>query len=256
MVSKIRLSRAQLERIVGNDPDAIRQFEKLFAASSLSETSLQDVALSAAVAETRAGEAIDAINRLADAIELHPLALPAVSGDDPGPVGQVGQSWDDLAPVPQVHTKRSGYGWFSSTVDQTAAAINTAYAMTFNTTGEAQDVRIGSPASRIYIERQGVYNIQFSAQLLNTGGSAHRAWIWLAINGAAVADSSTVLRVQGNNTELVAAWNFVARLKAGDYFELMWEVDDTGISLFADPATAVHPAIPSVLLSVTDNISE
>jgi len=35
----------------------------------------------------------------------------------------------------------------------------------------------------------------------------------------------------------------------------MWEVSDLAVSLFADPASAVHPAIPSVILTVTDNIS-
>jgi len=44
-------------------------------------------------------------------------------------------------------------------------------------------------------------------------------------------------------------------MNAGDYFELMWEVDDLGVQLLADPATAVHPAIPSIILTVTDNVS-
>jgi hypothetical protein len=35
----------------------------------------------------------------------------------------------------------------------------------------------------------------------------------------------------------------------------MWEVSDLAVSLLADPASAVHPAIPSIILTVTDNIS-
>ena len=160
-----------------------------------------------------------------------------------------------LAPANTPQLERLRYGSFYDTTDQTAAVINTAYAMTFNSTDISQGVYIGSPTSRVYVDTHNVYNIQFSAQLINTAGGAHNAWIWLRKNGTDVTNSATTVRVQGNNTELVAAWNFLLPMNAGDYFELMWEVSDLSVSLFADPATAVHPAIPSVILTVTDNIS-
>lgn len=147
------------------------------------------------------------------------------------------------------------YGSFYDTTDQTAALINTAYGMTFNTTELSYGVTIGSPTSRVYVDRANVYNIQFSAQFINTGGGANRVWIWLRKNGTDVTQSATVIRIQGNNTENVAAWNFLLQLNAGDYFELMWEVDSTDVSLHADPATAIHPAVPSIILTVTDNVS-
>ena len=159
-----------------------------------------------------------------------------------------------LAPPPKEFISPR-YGSFYDTTDQTAAVINTAYAMTFNATDISYGVTRGTPTSRIFVDRPNIYNIQFSAQFLNTGGGAHRVWVWLRKNGVNVPDSATVVRVQGNNSEDVAAWNFLLQMNAGDYFELMWEVDNTGISLFSDPATAVHPAIPSIILTVTDNVS-
>jgi len=161
----------------------------------------------------------------------------------------------ELAPVYTPQLERLRYGSFYDTTIQTAAAINTAYGMTFNSTDLSQGVYIGSPTSRVYVDTHNIYNIQFSAQMINTAGGAHNAWIWLRKNGTDVANSATTVRVQGNNTELVAAWNFLLSMGAGDYFELMWEVSDLAVSLFADPASAVHPAIPSVILTVTDNIS-
>jgi len=161
----------------------------------------------------------------------------------------------EVAPAYTPQLPRLRYGSFYDTTDQTAAAINTAYAMTFNTTDISNGVYIGSPTSRVYVDTINLYNIQFSAQLVNAAGGAHNVWIWLRKNGTDVANSATTLRLQGNNTELVAAWNFLLSLNAGDYFELMWEVSDTAVSLFSDPATAVHPAIPSIILTVTDNIS-
>ena len=159
-----------------------------------------------------------------------------------------------LAPPPKEFISPR-YGSFYDTTDQTAALINTAYGMTFNTTELSYGVTIGSPTSRVYVDRANIYNIQFSAQFINTGGGANRVWIWLRKNGTDVTQSATVIRIQGNNTENVAAWNFLLQLNAGDYFELMWEVDSTDVSLHADPATAIHPAVPSIILTVTDNVS-
>ena len=155
--------------------------------------------------------------------------------------------------TPQVERLR--YGSFYDTTDQIAAAINTAYAMTFNTTDFAVGVTIGTPTSRVYVDTTNVYNIQFSAQLYNTAGGAHLMYIWLRKNGTDVPYSCTQVRVAGNNTENVAAWNFLLPMNAGDYFELMYEVTDTNLSLLADTASAVHPAVPSIILTVTDNIS-
>ena len=164
-----------------------------------------------------------------------------------------------VAPAHTPQLPRHRYGSFYDTTDQTAAVINTAYAMTFDTTDFSLGVTRGTPTSRVYVDTANIYNIQFSAQFINTsgggGGGAHRAWIWLRKNGTDVPDSATVLRFQGNNTEGVAAWNFLLQMNAGDYFELMWEVDNVAVSLHADPATAIHPAISSVILTVTNNIN-
>lgn len=161
----------------------------------------------------------------------------------------------EVAPMYTPQLPRLRYGSFYDTTDQTAALANTAYAMTFNTTDITNGVYIGSPTSRVYVDTINIYNIQFSAQLINTAGGAHNVWIWLRKNGTDIPNSATVLRIEGNNTEAVAAWNFLLSMNAEDYFELMWEVSDTSVSLHADAATAVHPAIPSIILTVTDNIS-
>ena len=160
-----------------------------------------------------------------------------------------------LGPANTPQLPRLRYGSFYDTTDQTAAVINTAYAMTFNSTDLSAGVTIGTPTSRVYVDTHNVYNIQFSAQFVNTAGGAHSVWVWLRKNGTDVANSATTLRLQGNNAEEVAAWNFLLDMNAGDYFELMWEVSDLAVSLLADPASAVHPAIPSIILTVTDNIS-
>jgi hypothetical protein len=190
------------------------------------------------------------VNALAQATGVTP---PAASESDIAVIQSQLQALS-LSPPPREY-RAPRYGSFYDTTDQTAAPANTAYAMTFNTTDLSFGVTRGSPTSRIFVDRPNVYNIQFSAQFINTGGGAHRVWIWFRKNGTDVPESATTIRIQGNNSEAVAAWNYLLQMNAGDYFELMWEVDDIDVELHADPATGVHPAIPSVILTVTDNVS-
>jgi hypothetical protein len=156
------------------------------------------------------------------------------------------------AQTPQLVTTR--YGYFYDTTTQTAASINTAYGMTFNSVGFSRGVTIGAPTSRIYVDRPGLYNIQFSAQLDKISGGTAFIYIWLRHNGVDVDYSATQIRIQGNNAEIVAAWNFIQLMNTGDYFELMWSTDDTDCQLLATAASAPVPSIPSVILTVTNNL--
>ena len=160
-----------------------------------------------------------------------------------------------VAPQYTPQLPRHRYGSFYDTTTQTAAAINTAYAMTFNTADLSVGVTRGTPTSRIYVDTLNVYNVQFSAQVDKTSGGVGLVWIWLRKNGVNVPDSAGQIRIQGNNAEVLAAWNYIIQLNAGDYIELMWEVDDTSVILLAEAASAVHPSIPSIILTVTNNIS-
>lgn len=159
-----------------------------------------------------------------------------------------------LSPPPKQHNTPR-YGSFYDTTTQIPAAINTAYAMTFNTVDLSFGVTRGSPTSRIFVDRPNIYNVQFSTQLHKTSGGVGGVYIWLRKNGTNVPDSAGQVRIQGNDGETLAAWNYIIQLNAGDYIEMMWEVDDVTVELLAEVASAVHPSIPSVILTVTDNIS-
>lgn len=148
------------------------------------------------------------------------------------------------------------YGTFFDTTDQTAASPNTAYAITFSNTDLSGGVYRGTPTSRIYVDRPGAYNFQFSLQLESTNASTKLVYIWPRINGVDVPDSATKITMKGSGEAYVAAWNFVLRMNTGDYFQLMWATSDTNVQILADPATAFCPAIPSVILTVSCNIGE
>ena len=138
------------------------------------------------------------------------------------------------------------YGSFYDTTTQTAAAINTPYAMTLNSTAESNQIAVTNN-SRITFKNRGTYNIQFSAQLDQTSGASHNIFIWFRKNGVDIANSASVVAIQGSTAELVAAWNFVITVLGGDYIEIMWAVSNTAVQIVAAPATAFCPAIPSVI---------
>lgn len=251
---KLSLTRDQFASFL-QDFEQIKQFESLFSmVDEMSNTTIDEITLAAGNANASANEALSYIEGMKAALEFLEQAPAAASQS------QIDDLQDQIAALQQTPPPKEfiapRFGSFYDTTDQTAAVINTAYAMTFNTTDLSFGVTRGTPTSRIYVDRANIYNIQFSAQVINTsGGGAHRIWIWLRKNGTDITQSTTVIRIQGNNTENVAAWNFLLQMNAGDYFELMWEVDDIGVQLHADAATGVHPAIPSIILTVTDNVS-
>jgi hypothetical protein len=247
---RLSLTRDQFASFL-QDFEQIKQFENLFATvDTMANVTTDEISIAAGNANASANEANDSIQRLLDSLDRGP---PAASQEQIAALQEQITALQQMPPPRQNRTPR--YGSFYDTTTQTAAVINTAYAMTFNTTDLSFGVTIGSPTSRIYIDRPNVYNVQFSAQVDKTAGGVGLVWIWLRKNGTNVPDSSGQIRIQGNNAELVVGWNYIIELNAGDYIELMWEVDDTSVILLADPASAVHPSVPSIILTVTDNIS-
>ena len=155
-----------------------------------------------------------------------------------------GTTWEQLV-------EKADYGAFQDNTTQTAANINTAYNMTFDTTDFSSGISRGTPTSRIVVSKQGVYNVQFSAQLRKTSASVGYAWIWIKVNGNSIVDSATKIAIQGSTAECVAAWNWFVECNANDYIELAWAVDSTAIQILHESATAFCPAIPSIILTVS-----
>jgi len=160
-----------------------------------------------------------------------------------------------VAPVYTPQLARYVYGAFRDSTTQTAAAINTAYPITFGFTDTSVGANRGTPTSRIYVDRPAVYNVAFSLQLNKTTAAAKSVWVWLRLNGADIANSARQVTLAGTSAASVATSNFVLNMNAGDYFELVWSTDDTGCQIVAVAATAPVPAIPSAILTVTSNIS-
>ena len=142
---------------------------------------------------------------------------------------------------------------FYDTTTQTNPVANAVNLMKLNSTydsGNGAQFSVQKDTNKIFIGEDGVYNIQFSAQLDNTGGGAIPIYIWIRVNGVNVPYSASKMVVNGPNDEKIAAWNWVLLFKAGDYFELAWSSTSTNAVILAEAASGSIPEIPSVIVTV------
>jgi hypothetical protein len=136
------------------------------------------------------------------------------------------------------------------TTDQTAVAINTAYALTY-TSSIADGIANGTPASRIVFDEAGQYMISFSAQIASTSSSTVNFWFWPRVNGSDVTGSTMKNALHQNGSVLVVSRSAIFEINAGDYLEAMWAVDSTSGFLDATAATAFAPAAPASTIAIT-----
>jgi hypothetical protein len=276
VVRPLGLTRDQLAEFLSS-PEQIKQFENLFAvadtvvdvpdgivvidfeaglAQSTANDALaeiaaqaQESAVSAALAESKANQALALIDNLRKTVEGLQITPTLESIDNLKKAVEGLQ----MTPPPR-EFKRARYGSFYDTTTQLATVINTATAITFNTTDLSQGVFIGSPTSRIVVDSEGLYNFAISFQIDKTSGGVAQFFIWFRLNGVNVDDSAGLIRIQGNNAEIFSAYNIFLQLKANDYVEVMFSVDDLSVELKAIAASAPVPSIPSIILTVNNNI--
>jgi hypothetical protein len=142
------------------------------------------------------------------------------------------------------------YGQFKKTTSVSPAATNTAYAITFDTTEESNGVSIGSPASRIVVTEDGIYNFSAHYTILSNNSSAKTTYFWFRKNGTNVPLSAFLTTSDINGGHMASGREDFFSLVAGDYIELMWAADSTNLELHASAATGFAPSGPSCMLSV------
>ena len=223
---KLNLTRDQLATFL-KDQVQIKQFELLFQTVDelevITGTDFEFQADTAAASATNALAQISTLNDIVQGLQLAP---------------------------PPREFRRIRYGAFYDTTTQLATTINTATAITFNTTDLSNGVFIGTPTSRIVVANEGVYNFDTSFQIDKTTGGLAIFDFWFRLNGVNVTNSASRIQIQGNNAEIFSSLNYFFSLKANDYIELMFSVTDLSVELKTFAAAAPHPGIPSIILTV------
>lgn len=150
-------------------------------------------------------------------------------------------------------TRGNLYGSFFESSSQSGFTANVAYSVSASTTSLNNGINV-LDSCKFTVSSAGTYNLQFSLQLNKLqGGSSENIDIWLSKNGSNVPDSNTRLTLANNNNLLVAAWNFIEFLNAGEFLELKISVTDPEIVIYSLPTqtTPTRPAIPSAIVTLT-----
>lgn len=143
------------------------------------------------------------------------------------------------------------YGEFTKTTDATPAAIDTAYALTFDSTEIAEGISIGSPASQIVVSQSGLYQFNATIQITSNNANAKNVRVWFRKNGSDIANTSRLVTININGGYVPVTMSEFFSLAAGDRMEIVYASNDTGITVDNVAATAFAPAAPAVVLSVT-----
>jgi hypothetical protein len=143
------------------------------------------------------------------------------------------------------------------TQNHSLGAPNAVEMLEFNTTVLSSGISIqGANNSDIVFTTAGIFNIQFSCQVLNGSVQDHEFYLWLCKNGAPEAYTNSIVTIPsthgGIDGHFVAAWNFVIQASPGDSYQLCWSGNNTAISIetIASPAAPI-PVSPSAILTVT-----
>ena len=143
------------------------------------------------------------------------------------------------------------------TQNHSLSAPNAVETLKFNTTVLSSGITIqGAFSTDIIIAAAGIYNLQFSTQVLNSNTQNHDFYLWLCKNGTAEAYTNSVVTIPpkhgGIDGGFVAAWNFVFQSVPSDSWQICWSGNNTAISIQTLPSSAPNiPVSPSVILTIT-----
>jgi len=144
------------------------------------------------------------------------------------------------------------YGQWQYDATITPAAANTAYAYPIagGVTDFSNIATVGS-TSRIIPGAAGMYKLQFSVQIDNAdNGNDHIGYFWWRKNGTDVPNSMGQITVFKSGATIAGWDNMISSANSTDYWELMYAVSDTALTLPYYAATAFGPATASVFITL------
>jgi len=156
---------------------------------------------------------------------------------------------------------------FLSNVDQTAAAIDQAYAVELEITSFADGISItGANDTQVTFASPGMYMFIYSLSFKNPTNDAQSVDVWLRYNNGTtttdVPNSNSRFTIPprkstGDPSYLIAVTPFSGYAEAaGVWVEVMWRVSDTSVVMEHLPAVTysagVTPAIPATPSAIVE----
>lgn len=153
-------------------------------------------------------------------------------------------------------TDAAPYGCFTNNTDQLSPSVGSTAVIVYDSTEEASGIYLAS-SSRLYVRNYGIYNVQFSIQLVNNANTIEYADVWFRVNGTDVPRSASRFDIParksaGVPSHVIGTVNTFIEMQAGDYVEIAGTTSSTDISLEHYDADVVipRPAIPSAIVTV------
>ena len=133
--------------------------------------------------------------------------------------------------------------------------VSTAVPMYINTTDYVNNVSIVD-STKITVEKDGIYNLQWSGQFNNSDSTTHDASVWLRVDGVDIVGSTGFISVVGTHGGIdghaIVGWNYFLQLNAEQYVEIWWSTTDQKVTLECyGPSTGpTRPATASVVVTL------
>jgi hypothetical protein len=141
--------------------------------------------------------------------------------------------------------------------DQAATTTTAANIMSFSTTDYALGASLVDN-TKLKVDYSGLYNVQFSAQFINTVNDSEFIDVWFVKNGTNVPASNSKFGIpqrksSGDPSHMIGALNFFIALQKDDYVQLAWRPSNIGVSIehFATATSPARPATPSIIATVS-----
>lgn len=192
---------------------------------------------------------------------LNPVLMAGELGIEEGigniKIGDGRTRWNQLP----YHGSPGYWGSFWDTTSQTATANTPTSILLRKNDLDNRGVKVISD-SRITVDHTGIYSFTFSIQFSNTDAQIHDINVWLRKNdsGASgdVADSDSKFSIIASHGgipgNVIGTVNFVLKLAAADYIELIWATSNAAAYIHAEAAATspfAHPSIPGIICTVT-----
>lgn len=141
---------------------------------------------------------------------------------------------------------------------QNLASPTVATALTLLQTTTSNGVSIdATDKTKVVFGTAGIYNIQFSVQMLTYDNTIDNVTLWWRLNGVDIPYSAGIATVPaihgGKPGTAIISWNLVQPVDAGDYIQLLFASDtgNTVCATYPSGAAPVHPISPSVIVTAT-----
>ena len=142
-------------------------------------------------------------------------------------------------------------GYAYSSTDQSAASINTGYAVQFeNTTVNKGFSVAGGSNTQLTVVDPGFYNFQIMLQASEAGGADVDVTVYTKLNGTSIVYGGQIQTVPASGEQIIPL-NFSIALTAGQYIEIYWATTSTNVTLNATATAGVHVGLASATASVS-----